>query len=101
MTRDTAFRPGLPSLAQVQAHHDAQVQAHPELGGCARGCWMLRSWSLDPVQIYLRVETGKLRIGLHSLMDTWDPGPEFEVRPCERDGTPVPWPELESRASDV
>lgn len=66
MTRDTAFRPGLPSLAQVQAHHDAQVQAHPELGGCARGCWMLRSWSLDPVQIY-----------------------------------PVPWPELESRASDV
>ena len=89
---DIGFRPGLPSLDVVQAHHDAQVRAHPELGGLARGYWMLRSRVLEPVQIYLRVETGKVYVGLHTLMETWDPGPDVEVRPCDRDSTPVPWP---------
>lgn len=88
-----AYRPGLPSMEQVRAHHDAQVKAHPGLGGCARGCWTVRSHVLDPVQVSLRVEGGKLRIGLHHLMETWDPGPEFEMRPCLPDGTPCPWPD--------
>ena len=63
MTRDTAFRPGLPSLAQVQAHHDAQVQARPapepvwltpwEAGIKRREVWTAKTASGAEVQVLL------------------------------------------------